>query len=215
MTPAMIVYLVLLVAAIVAYGLALRSGKPYIRVLFLYLLVVLLFTVLSLAALRIGITNNLFLFHILTPIEYAFIGIFYTRVIADPRIKRAIRVSIPLLALCCIIFAVYIQPLTENNSYIAILESFLLICWTLFFFREVLLFNPVTALLGYPLFWISVGMLIFFTENLVLDGILAYLIRNTFPLARVVYRVSIVFSDIFLFSLGVGAICEMRDVHQQ
>lgn len=209
-SPTITIYLVLLLAAILAYGIALRSGKAYIRILFVYLLLVLVFAMLSLLVARLGVTNNLFLFHILTPVEYALISLFYTRVIVDASIKRAIRVSIPLFAVLCIIFAVYIQTLTENNSYIAILESILLICWTLFFLREVLLFNPVTALLRYPLFWISIGILIYFTENLVLDGILAYLIRNTFGLARLVYRVSLVFSDVFLFSLGVGAVCQIR-----
>jgi hypothetical protein len=101
----------------------------------------------------------------------------------------------------------------ENNSYISIIESILIICWTLLFLREVLLVNPVTALHTYPLFWITAGILIYFTENLVLDGVLAYLIKNTLGLAKLIYRVSFVFSDIFLMALTIGAMYQMREDH--
>ncbi|HEY4111702.1 hypothetical protein [Puia sp.] len=210
MSPTIIVYLILLLIALFIYGRAFSSGKPYIRILFFYLFLNLCLTILSMGIARFGVTNNLFLFHVFTPIEYGCICLFYLSIIGDPRIRRVIRISIPLFVLLCIVFAFFVQTLMENNSYIAIAESILIVCWTLLFLREVLLFNPVTALHNYPLFWITAGILIYFTENLVLDGVLSYLIKNTPSLAKLVYRVSFVFNDIFLIALSIGAMYQVR-----
>ncbi len=67
----LIAYFALLGLALLVYGLALKTKESYIRILFLYLVVILATTLLAIFVVNgLKMESNLFLFHIFTPIEY-------------------------------------------------------------------------------------------------------------------------------------------------
>ena len=201
-----VLFFVLLLMAILVYGMALKTKENYIRILFIYLVVDFLMTVLSICLVTLGgLDNNLFLFHLFTPVEYVIMCLLFNSILSDRRVKKIIRLSIPCFIALSIYFSVFIQKIRDNNSYITIIESVLIICWTLLFLREVLLLKQVTVLHRYPLFWISVGILFYFTETLVIEGLLDYMIKHSMELARRTYRISFIFKYLLFLSLTAGA----------
>jgi hypothetical protein len=205
-----ILFFFFLSAAILTYGLALRSGKPYVRIVFLYLVLDLLTMVLSLSLTTIWrVDNNLFLFHIYTPLEYMVICLFFLETLSDRMVKKIVGWSIPFFIALSIVFSLFVQKVRENNSYINIIESILIICWTLLFFKEVLQLRQATVLYKYPLFWVSGGILVYFTETMVINGLLAYMVRHSMELARLTYRISFMFKYLLYLSLTVGACFEI------
>jgi hypothetical protein len=212
----MLIYVYLLVTAILFYGMALKGKVKYITILFCYLTIDLVVSILSVLLIDLSIVrNNLFLFHLFTPIEYSLLTYLYIQVISSSVLKKVLWASIPFFILLSVIFSQFIQGLKINNSYMSIIESVLLICWTLFFMREILLLKQVTVLYKYPLFWISVGILVYFTESLVIEGLLAYMVSHSPELARKVYRLGFIFSYLFLLSLIVGAFCQIVTAKQK
>ncbi len=204
-------YFVFLLASIVTYGIALKTKERYILTLFIYQVLALVVTILAIVLIiYVRLDNNLFLFHIFTPVEYTLLAVFFSEVIASPRSRRLIVYSIPAFIGASIVFTLFIQKIGENNSYITIIEAILVICWSLLFFRELLLTKQVSALHRYPLFWIVAGLLFYFTETFVIEGLLAYMINRNLGLARQVYRISFIFKYLLFLSLAIGAYLRMR-----
>jgi hypothetical protein len=202
------IYCVVLLLAAAAYGIALRSRQAYTRILFVYLLFQLVYVGLCIVLYHFRFTNYL-LFHIGTPLDYLLLSLFYNTILVGKNTKRALIFSIPVFTMLSIYFSVFIQPITEKNDYIGVIESLLLACWILLFFREVLLFNQVTALLRYPLFWIGTGILLYATESLVMQAISSYLFSNTIGLGKPLFMIDSICNDIFIFLLGAGAVVQI------
>ena len=201
-----ILYLFLLLMAITTNGIALRTRQPYVKLLFTYLVSSLLVTLLAIYVKAYTRSeSNLWLFHVFTPVEYTLFALFYFLAISRPALKKLILISIPIFILASILFSIFIQTISHNNSYIGIIESILIICWTLLFWRELLLLKHVKVLYRYPLFWISAGILVYFTETLVIEGLLDYLIKHSMGLALQAYKISYIFKYLLLVAFTIGA----------
>lgn len=157
-----------------------------------------------------GLQNNLFLFHLSTPLEYIILALLYRHAITNRPMRKMISVSIPIFVLLSVLFGVFVQPLRYNNSYIVIIESVLLVFLSLYFLREVLVLQPVLVLNRFPLFWISVAILFYFTGNLVIEGMLNYMIRQSMELARRTYMISYIFKYLLFCLFIAGALCNRR-----
>lgn len=207
-------YLILLLTATIVNGIALKSRQPYIRLVFIYLVSSLLVTLLAIYIRAFTKSeSNLWLFHVFTPVEYTLFALFYFFALSRPDLKKIVLLSIPAFILLSLFFSLFIQPVSHNNSYIGIIESILIICWTLLFWRELLLLRQVKILYRYPLFWISAGILVYFTETLVIEGLLDYLIKRSMELALQAYRISYIFKYLLLLSFTAGACYQIADNH--
>jgi len=154
-----------------------------------------------------GLKNNLFIFHIFTPLEYVLLALFYRDIIVNKIVKKAITWSIPIFILLAILFSLFIQKPDTSNSGMITIESVIIIFLSLFFLREVLLLQHATILYRFPLFWICVGILFYFTGNLVIEGLLNYMINHSMPLARRVYHIGHVFKYLLFILFIIGAYC--------
>src|ERR1700731_1723540 len=127
-SPMNSIYFILLLTALVMYGMALATKQRFIMLLFIYLLSSLVVAVLAFyvrAHTKSG--NNLFLFHIFTPVEYSLLSLVYYTILSGPKIRRAVLFSIPLFIGLSVFFSLFVQGTLDNNSYIGIIESILLI----------------------------------------------------------------------------------------
>ncbi len=64
-------------------------------------------------------------------------------------------------------------------------------------------------LVRYPLFWIGLGILVYFTETMVINGLLDYMVKHSMGLARRAYGVSYIFMYLLFLSLTLGAWCRI------
>lgn len=203
------IFFILLLAAIIFYIIAAGKKKYFGSAIIAYLVLILVTSILALYLMKTGVRNNLFLFHIYTPIEYTILCLLYRNAVAGPLLKKIIYASIPFFIVLSIMFSAFVQKPDENNSFITIIESLLILSWSLFYLREVLLLQQVTHLHRFPMFWICVGILFYFTGSLITEGMLNYLIKHSIELARRVYSFSYIFKYLLLILLMIGAWCQI------
>jgi hypothetical protein len=151
--------------------------------------------------------NNLFVFHLSTPLEFIILAMLFRNVIVNASVKKFLLLSIPFFVALSIFFALFIQTPDTNNSYVIIIESVILLFLCLFFLREILLLQQVTALHRYPMFWICAGILFYFIGNLVIEGMLNYMIRHSMELAKRSYRFGYIFKYFLFILFFIGAFC--------
>jgi hypothetical protein len=157
-----------------------------------------------------GVTNNLYLFHISTPLEYVLIALMYKNAISGSWLKKLVYWSIPVFVSLCVIFSSFIEKPDTNNSYMVIVESVLLILISLFFLRETLLLQQVGNLKRYPMFWISVGVLAYYLGTLLIEGLYNYMVSKSIELATRAYQVEHVFKYVLFVLFIVAAFCNGR-----
>jgi hypothetical protein len=203
------VYFGLLIICLFCYIITFRKTekykKPVIAILLLWLVTTSVAIYLSMYA---GIKNNLFIFHIATPVEYVLLILLYRYFIVNATAKKIFAVSIPVFVAASIIFSIFIQPPVVNNSYITIAESIIIIFVSLLFLREILLLQQIKVLHQFPMFWISVAILFYYTGTLIIEGMLNYLISHSLELARRVYRMSYFMKYLLFILFIIGAFCE-------
>ncbi|HEX7905262.1 MAG TPA: hypothetical protein VF487_15425 [Chitinophagaceae bacterium] len=205
------IYLVLAVITLITYLSGFHRKKWYGKMVILHLVLCLTTTVTAIALIKYGhFRNNLFVFHIATPIEYAIFAMLYANVIVNSKLKKYIIYSIPAFALLCILFFLVVQPLTVNNSYVVMIESIIMVGLSLYFLRQLLLLQQVESLNSFPMFWICVAILFYFVGSLVIEGMLNYLMRHSMELARKTYRVGYIFKYLLFLLFIVGAFSSRR-----
>ncbi|MEP7264238.1 MAG: hypothetical protein ABI772_07065 [Bacteroidota bacterium] len=204
------VYFVLLFITLTLFIIALKNNVYYVKIIVLLITLWLLVSASAMLLSRVaGVKNNLFIFHISTPLEYLLICLLYRNVVENKSVRSMINLSIPVFFVLSILFSLFIQKPTVNNSYIVLIEYVILIFLSLFYLREILLLQQVTVLHRFPMFWISVGILFYYTGNLIIEGMLNYMINHSMELALRTYRLSYVFKYLIFLLFIIGAVCSM------
>lgn len=204
MTTPDILFFLLLLIALISCSIAGRAFSG--RIILIYLILILVTSIASIYVLVVAkLNNNLFIFHLFTPIQYLLLSLLYSHEIASNRIKRIINYSIPLFIVLSILFSLFVQKLTDNNSVITIIESIGLITWPLLFLKQTLELQKVNSLLGFPMFWISVGILFYFVGTLITQGMLDYLIKHDMEIAQKVFLFTYIFKYLLFIMLSIGA----------
>lgn len=114
----------------------------------------------------INATSNLFLGHAHTLLEFLLLTrVFYLSLgsFAPRRFFPIVGLSFTLLAVANTIF---VQALDLNNSYIKLLESLLLISFSLMYFFKVGKEMKISRPENEPMFWISTAVLIYFSGSI-------------------------------------------------
>lgn len=119
--------------------------------------------------------NNLYLLHIYTIEECGMILWFYSYLLSDAMNRKAFLYVFLGFALLSIANSIYLQKLTQNNTYARSLEAMIIIvCAVMYFYRllsEAKLKSPIRS----PYFWINTGFLIYFSSSLVLFTLSNYI----------------------------------------
>lgn len=206
MTAYLKVYIILLCVVLIFYILPIRKKAQHERMITLLMLLWLLTTLAGRYMVNtLGFKNNLLVFHICTPIEYAILCVMYKQLIVSPFLKRLIMLSIPSFILLAAFFSAFVQQTDVNNSIIFIIESVLMVIWSLLYLREVMLLQQITSLHRFPAFWISVAILFYYIGHLVIEGMLNYLMSISMDLAVRIYRVEYLFKYLALVLFAIGS----------
>ncbi|QMU26836.1 hypothetical protein [Adhaeribacter radiodurans] len=128
--------------------------------------------------------NNLFVYHILIPIQYGFYAYIYYCYIEFKIIKKLILISIALVIGASVFLAFTIQPPDTYNSYVIILTNFFLCIWVLTYYRQLFVQLKITDLKMEPLFWISNGLLLFALGDFFVEGLMKALLDQSLRMAR-------------------------------
>ena len=109
--------------------------------------------------------NNIWLFHLFTPLEYGFLVMVFSYWQKKSLLRLVLRLSIPLFALICLVNKLFLENLVTFDSFTASLEGSALIMISVY-----TLFNLYRGNSGPiskdPRFWITVAVLIYFAGSL-------------------------------------------------
>jgi len=204
------IYMAIALATLAVYLVNYRREEPYQKFVVIYL-VAFLFA----GATAIGVVefmpdqNNLFVFHIFNPVEYVILSMLYISSFESVGIKNVIKISIPIVVSLSVVLTLFVQPLNVNNSYTIMIESVLIIMWSLLFLRETIVLQKESHLQRFPMFWISIGLLFYFIGSLCVEALLNYLLDQSVELTRKAYKVSFIFKYLLFILFMMSAICRI------
>lgn len=164
-----------LVAAIAGTIYYRKYAGTYLR-FFLYLLWIVLTVEFAIDLLKddLGLRfQNNFIYNILTSVQYIYFFQLYERTLSSERYKRCVRYfRLIFIVAVCINFA-WFQRLTLQapfHSYTFTLGAMLLIVTIAFFLMEILNSEKIVYFKRYLMFWISIGLFLFY------GGVIPYMI---------------------------------------
>jgi len=182
-------HFILALAALTIWGTSYRYLRTELKMLGYILFITLLFEGYSLYLMLQGI-RNLYLFHILTPLQYALYSVLFYLVIREKRARRLILITIPLGVLASALITLFIQPPSEFNSYASSLKNILISCWVLLYYRDVFTQLNVIKLDREPMFWVSTGLFFNSLGSFFLFGLMNDLLEQSYELAHLLYYFS-------------------------
>ncbi|WP_066835864.1 hypothetical protein [Rufibacter ruber] len=184
------IYFAFLALSVVVWSLRFKHLDTPQKILGLCLAITLLVEAYA-AHLMFQKINNSFLYHLLIPLQYLFLsGVFYVA-LSGKRIRRAILLTLPVYVVAVLIFFLTVQTILEYNSYARVLKNVLVVAWVLFYYREVFIGVKVSRLEREPMFWISTGLLFYSLGNVFVDGLMYYLIHQSYSWARPIYLINV------------------------
>ena len=188
------------------FGLALfwrkkLTGPMY--VLFCFLILVVVAQLISHFTKIYGI-KNLPLLHIYTVIEFSWITWFYH--IAMPTyLPRKVAVgTIVLFTTAALLNTIYLQPVTQFNTYARTLASIIVITYALIYFYKVISEVQITNLEKDPIFWINTGFLIYFSGSTLLFVFSNFILPFKTSLNIYVWALHAIFNILLYLIQSVG-----------
>jgi peptidoglycan/LPS O-acetylase OafA/YrhL len=185
----------LLFCAMLVYVLNRRNHNAFLRLAFLYIVITALFDGIAAAIMLTDflsgiVSDNLFVYHILTPVQYTIIVLMFRNVIRNKNIKVWMLRSIPLFWLVAIFLTLFVQPLNDYSTYSLLLKYVLITPIVLYYLVEILNAPDEYELTREPAFWIGTGFLFHSIGNVFAQGISNEFIKYSSPLFTILNTVS-------------------------
>jgi hypothetical protein len=150
--------------------------------------------------------NNLYLLHLYTVEELALITLFYSYLL-QPAIKRVFfNIVIAVFAVCAVLNALYLQPITRHNTYMRSLGSLMIITWTiLYFYRRLADEQDNDARYGGGILWINSGFLLYFSTSLLLFSLGNFMAGNAYKeITKSLWAIHAVVSILLYLIIAIG-----------
>jgi hypothetical protein len=185
----------LLFCAMLVYVLNRRNHNAFLRYSFLYLVVTTLFDGIAAAIMLTDflsgiVSDNLFVYHILTPIQYTIIVLMFRNVIRNKNIKVWMLRSIPLFWLAAVFFTLFVQTLNDYSTYSLLLKYVLTTPIILYYLVEILNAPDDYELTREPAFCIGTGLLFHSVGNVFAQGVSNQFIEHSSTLFTILNTVS-------------------------
>lgn len=196
------IYISLLVCFL-NYG---KLDPPYLNYFLWFLLFTALLETAGFYMARRGMINH-WLYNLFTLVEVSFLSFIYYNAIHYVVVKKAIRLFSYVYLVLFIINALFIQEWNTFNTYTFVVGGLGVLTWIGIYFIQLMQHPRFPELNKQPLFWISTGLLFYYTGKTPFYGMVNYLIDNHLEVAKryfVIVQLLIVVEHCLL---GVGFLC--------
>lgn len=156
--------------------------------------------------------NNYFIFHILQPVEYTLLALYFKDSIRAISARKLIIASIPGFILFCLIDVAWFESISAPNSYCFMLEAILLIGWSGYYLYQLLQRESYVPLRSIPEFWVGAGVLFFYAGAFFLMGLLNYLTKTDYALAKRLFFINHLLNIILYGLYSVGFLWKVEQV---
>lgn len=151
---------------------------------------------------------NTFVFYLYRPFEFLFISMFFYINFKGRLTKNLIIFLIPLVVIFYLIFGIP-SKLDLISNYKLYLFSFFCFClFSILYFKQIL--DTELELILNSGFWITTGILIFYSGSFFLSGFINFLAKSNLELARKVFSINHVLNIFFYSLVTYGFICQRR-----
>lgn len=200
------IYFSMLYGTIVCFISQHKHWNHTLKILFMYLIILAAVST-SAMVMQLHKINNLFLYRIFTPVEYALLCLMYYSSMKKSTIKKAIHLSVYGFFAVCVLITFFVEGWKVIDSYAKTIESLLITIWILIYFRQTLITSKILNLHNDPLFWISMGFLIYLIGSFFILGLLNQLIAQNRKLASQVYRYGYLFELHLFIQMNIALFC--------
>jgi hypothetical protein len=156
-----------------------------------------------------GGLNNIFIYHIYIPLEYGLWAIYFYHVNSSGRVKKAIKFSVPLFIILSLILSFKVVSFSVFPNLQLNIEGVLLIVWAIISIFTVEITHA--NLFSRPVFWICVGVLVFYCAIFTFVGIYNYILDYKSSLFESFKIYLLVIPNCFLYTcISISFICSHR-----
>lgn len=181
------IYHVIFFIAFLSSFLVLKSKNSALRV-FPILLFIGNIVDISAGALKMYNNPNYpLLYHFYIPAEYILLSYFYFKIFDNRWFKNAILISVPAFVITCILLSLNASKDDRYPTMQFNIEGVLIICWALFNLFS-LKSEENIVITKHPFFWISIGLLFFYTGNFFLMGSYNQIVSVDKALAKKLFK---------------------------
>ena len=200
------IYFFLLYGTIVCFISQLRQLNFTLGVLFVYLLLLAGVSTTGML-MQLNKLNNLYLFRLFTPVEYLLICLMYFPALEKRNIKKVLHWSVYGFFIVCGLITYFLESWLVVDSFARTIEALLVTIWILIYFKQKLSTSNELNLHADPMFWISMGFLIYFIGILFIHGLLNILIKQDRVLAQTLYRLTYFFEYNLFIEMNIALFC--------
>lgn len=142
------------------------------------------------------------------PVEYAFIATLYRQVIDNRLVKKIILLAIPGYALVCFVYYFQLKYLT--HYYIFNLRGCLIISVVLYYFQELYNRNQIVDLKNEPMFFVSIGNLLFWSGTFFIMGLVNPLNKLNPVAGKLLFAINPILNIFLYFTYARAIVCKRK-----
>lgn len=204
-----IVYVIPNVISLIAVTILYRRLQPRWLQLFLYFLFLTLLESLgSYLYAYFWKQSNHFIENIYTLISFSFYFFLFYKTMEAKKYKIIITTFLAIFLLCAFLDLVFINGFYYFNTYSSSVGSILIILSCLIYFTHLFTSDRLLNYFRTPMFWISTGLLFFFTGSLVQNSLIRYFIANNIdPGGRIYYFIMVTLNILLHTAFIISFLC--------
>jgi hypothetical protein len=107
--------------------------------------------------------TNLWIFNFFTCFEFLFYSYIYLHLIKAPKWKKAIQYALVIYPILFLTNIFFVEGFFRFHTITYRIGSVMVVCWCYLYFRQFMQSPGYTSVLRNPVFWISTGLLFFYT----------------------------------------------------
>jgi hypothetical protein len=177
-----------------------RKSRQF-RLFFFYVILIIAVEAASQLTVYFGTTNNLWLGHVYTPIEFCTIAAIYYCSFKQPAFKRGILITAGGFVLFSVANIYWIESLTEMNSVARMVENSLLIMLAVLYFYKISNDLTITYLDRDPIFLLSCGILLYKSGTTMSYAMFNAALAESYDAARICLSIVMVLNILYHSSL--------------
>lgn len=150
-------------------------------------------------------TSNSAVYHVFTPIEFLFYTLIYALLVDDSKWIKVFWFCWFILVVSEVINTLYVQPLGVSNTNIMMMESVMLVFFSLVLFLKIKESMEYENLLIESVFWFNSIILVYYASNILIWGFHSIKIYNLTDPPTLIYDVNLMLSGILylVFSFAI------------
>ncbi|HEY4338183.1 MAG TPA: hypothetical protein VGM89_19885 [Puia sp.] len=154
--------------------------------------------------------SNVQFYNVFMLVEYFTYAWFYRTILKNRLLRRLIGAYLILFPIFWFVAVFFVFGFDHWNSYLSIVGSFFTVCMAVAFYYQLFTAPQLTRLTVSPEFWISTGVIIFYTCNLPYLGMLNFITKEYLPLARKLLMLLQVLNIIMYSLFTLAFLCRTR-----